>query len=402
MGMRRDLSKISISALGFLGLSSPAREQDCGSGVDLSTVLNKLIFANLTHRPVRTLLSVLAIAVEVTMILTLVGVSYGTLDSTAARARGVGADIVMRPPNSTVMSSLSSAPISDKYVGWMMQQPHVKLATGTAIQSLTFPDSITGLDFAAFNKMSGGFTYLAGGDPAGDDDMAVDRYYAQQKHLHVGDTLRLVNHDWKISGIFEGGKLARICVKLSTLQALMGAPGRVTVIYGKLDDPRLADQVVNDLKAKLPGYPILTMEELTSMYSISNVGMLKDFIGVVIAIAVIVGFIVVFMAMYTAVLERTREIGIIKAVGGGSGLVLGLLLRETLLLAVFGTLLGIAMTYGTQWLMQHAVPASLVQETVYWWWLYAGAIAIVGSMLGVIVPGVKAVKQDVTEALSYE
>jgi putative ABC transport system permease protein len=117
---------------------------------------------------------------------------------------------------------------------------------------------------------------------------------------------------------------------------------------------------------------------------------------------VIVGFIVVFMAMYTAVLERTREIGIIKAVGGSSALVLGLLLRETLLLAVLGTLLGIAMTYGTQWLMQHAVPASLVQETVYWWWLYAGGIAIVGSMLGVVVPGVKAVKQDVTEALSYE
>ena len=365
-------------------------------------MLNKLIFANLTHRPVRTLLSVLAIAVEVTMILTLVGVSHGTLDSTAARARGVGADIVMRPPNSTVMSSLSSAPISDKYVAWMMQQPHVALATGTAIQSLTFPDSITGLDFAAFNKMSGGFTYLAGGDPVGEDDITVDRYYAQQKHLHVGDTLRLVNHDWKVSGIFEGGKLARICVRLSTLQALMGAPGRVTVIYGKLDDPKLADQVVDDLKAKLPGYPILTMEELTSMYSISNVGMLKDFIGVVIGIAVIVGFIVVFMAMYTAVLERTREIGIIKAVGGSSALVLGLLLRETMLLAVLGTGVGIAMTYGTQWLMQHAVPASLVQETVYAWWLYAGAIAIVGAMLGVIVPGVKAVKQDVTEALSYE
>ena len=116
----------------------------------------------------------------------------------------------------------------------------------------------------------------------------------------------------------------------------------------------------------------------------------------------IVGFIVVFMAMYTAVLERTREIGIIKAVGGSSGLVLGLLLRETMLLAVLGTGVGIAMTYGTQWLMQHAVPASLVQETVYAWWPYAGGIAIVGAMLGVIVPGVKAVKQDVTEALSYE
>jgi putative ABC transport system permease protein len=366
-------------------------------------VLNKLILANLTHRPVRTLLSVLAIAVEVTMILTLVGVSHGTLDSNAERARGVGADVVIRPPNSTVMSSLSSAPMTDKMVVWLTQQePHVVLATGTVIHSLTFPDSITGLDFAAFNKMNGGFTYIEGGDPVNDNDMSVDRYYAQQKHLHVGSTVNLIDHDWHISGVYEGGKLARIVVKLSALQTIMVTPGHVTVIYGKLDDPKLAQQVVADLKTKLPGYPILTMEELTSMYNVNNVVGLKDFIDVVIGIAVIVGFIVVFMAMYTAVLERTREIGIIKAVGGSSGLVLSLLLRETVMLAVFGTLLGIVLTYGTQWLMKHSVPASLVQETVYYWWPIAGAIAIIGALLGAIVPGIKAVKQDVTEALSYE
>jgi putative ABC transport system permease protein len=369
----------------------------------LNLVLNKLIFANLTHRPVRTLLSVLAIAVEVTMILTLVGVSHGTLDSTAQRARGVGADLVVRPPNSTVMSSLSSSPISEKYVGWLMQQPHVVLATGTVIQSLSFPDSVTGLDFSAFNKMSGGFTYLSGSDPVNENDMTVDKYYARQKHLEVGSTYTLIDHQWRISGIFEGGKLARICVKLSALQAIPpGRPGYVTVLYGKVDDPKLAQQVVDDLKQKLPGYPIYTMDELTSMYSISNVGMLKDFIAVVIGVAVIVGFIVVFMAMYTAVLERTREIGILKAVGAGSGMILNILLRETLLLAIFGTVLGIVLTYGTQWLMQHSVPASLVQETVYSWWPIAGGIAIVGALLGAVVPGTKAVKQDVTEALSYE
>ena len=378
------------------------REKDRGSGVDLSTVLNKLIFANLTHRPVRTLLSVLAIAVEVTMILTLVGVSHGTLDSTAQRARGVGADVVIRPQNSAVMSSLSSAPISEKLVAWTMTQQHVVLASGVVIHSLTFPDSVTGLDFSSFNKMSGGFEYDSGGDPVNDTDMAVDKYYAREKNLHVGSKYNLIDHDWNISGIYEGGKLARIVVKLTALQTVMESPDHVTVIYAKLDDPKLADQVVADLKAKLPGYPILTMDELTSMYSINNIGMLKDFIGVVIGVAVIVGFIVVFMAMYTAVLERTREIGIIKAVGGSSGLVLDLLLRETLLLAVLGSLVGIAMTYGTQWLMQHSVPASLVQETVYYWWPIAGGIAIAGAMLGVIVPGVKAVKQDVTEALSYE
>jgi putative ABC transport system permease protein len=370
----------------------------------LEDVLNKLIFANLSHRPVRTLLSVLAIAVEVTMILTLVGVSHGTLDSTKERARGVGADLVIRPPNSTVMSALSSSPISEKYIGWLMQQPHVALATGTVIQTLAFPDSITGLDFPAFNKMSGGFEYIEGGDPVNDDDIIVDKYYARQKNLQVGSRINLIEHDWHVSGIFGGtGKLARICVKLNALQAIPpGRPGYVTVLYAKLDDPKLADQVVADLKTKLPNYPIYTMDELSSMYSISNVGMLKDFIFVVIGVAVVVGFIVVFMAMYTAVLERTREIGILKAVGSGSGMILNILLRETLVLALLGTVVGIGFTYGTQWLMEHAVPASLVQETVYSWWPIAGGIAIVGAMLGAVVPTAKAVRQDVTEALSYE
>ena len=60
------------------------------------------------------------------------------------------------------------------------------------------------------------------------------------------------------------------------------------------------------------------------------------------------------------------------------------------------------MTYGTQWLMLHAVPASLVQETVYRWWLIAGVIAVVGAVIGTVVPAVRAVRQDATEALSYE
>jgi putative ABC transport system permease protein len=83
-------------------------------------------------------------------------------------------------------------------------------------------------------------------------------------------------------------------------------------------------------------------------------------------------------------------------------LILGLLFRETIVLALVGTVLGILLTYGTQWLMQDVVPNSLTQETVYWWWPIAAAIAIVGALLGTIVPGIKAVRQDATEALSYE
>ena len=85
----------------------------------ISILLTKLTFANLAHRPVRTLLSILAIAVEVTMILTLVGVSNGTLHESARRARGSGADILVRAPGASSALTLSSSPMSDKFVNML-------------------------------------------------------------------------------------------------------------------------------------------------------------------------------------------------------------------------------------------------------------------------------------------
>jgi putative ABC transport system permease protein len=364
-------------------------------------LVNKLIVANLGHRPLRTLLSVIAIGVEVTMILTLVGVSYGTLDASARRARGIGADVFVRPPGTSVMG-LSSAPLSEKIVPILAARPGVSLATGTMVQSIGGFSTMQGVDFAVINQMAGGFKFLAGGPMQNDDDIIVDEYYAREKKLHPGDTLKLINHDWHVSGIFESGKLASILVRIDVLQRLTGNPGKISAVYLKLSDPAHVDDFVTGLRQFLPDYQIYTVEEFTAQLSINSVAMLKDFIYVVIGIASIVGFIVVFMAMYTAVLERTREIGILKAVGAGSGYIVGILFRETMLLAVLGTIMGILLTYGTQWLMAHAVPATLVQETVYGWWPIAGAIAIVGAVVGTIIPATKAVNQDITEALSYE
>jgi putative ABC transport system permease protein len=330
-------------------------------------LINQLIIANLLHRPIRTLLSVLAIGVEVTMMLTLVGVSYGTLHGAARRARGVGADVLVRPPGTGVLS-LSTAPMSEGLLNYFMKQPHVTFATGTMIHPLGGFDSLTGIDVEQFNQLSGGFTFLHGGPITHDDDIIVDEYYAREKGLKVGSIVPLVNRQWRVAGIYESGKLARICVKLAVIQDLTGNPHKLSQIYLKVDDPARAAAVVSDLRAKLVDYPIYTMEEFTSLLSISSVGLLRNFIGVVIGIASIVGFIVVFMAMYTAVIERTREVGILKALGASPAYILNMLFRETLALAVAGVVLGIVMTYGTQWLMAHAVPASLTQETVYWWW----------------------------------
>ena len=220
--------------------------------------------------------------------------------------------------------------MSDKLVDFVAKQTHVALVTGTAIQPLSGFDSITGLDLNQFSRMSGGFHFLEGGPFTSDQDILIDEYYAQEKRLHVGDKLQLINHEWRVAGIFESGKLARICVRLPVLQRLMVNEHHLSQIYVKADSPDHIQEVLGELRARMPGYPIYTMEEFTSLLSINSVGLLRNFIGVVIGVAVIVGFIVVFMAMYTAVLERTREIGILKAVGASSGFILDLLFRGDL------------------------------------------------------------------------
>ncbi len=105
--------------------------------------------------------------------------------------------------------------------------------------------------------------------------------------------------------------------------------------------------------------------------------------------------------MYTAVLERTREIGILKALGASPGYILGILLRETVLLAIAGTIAGILMSYGARWLMQMLVPM-FTTSIVPGWWPYAGLIALIGSLIGALYPGFKAARQDPIEALAYD
>jgi putative ABC transport system permease protein len=365
---------------------------------------NKLVIENLKFRPVRSGLSIVAIGLEVTMILTIVGLSNGMLADSRERARGVGADIVVRSPGSSVLS-LSTAGIDERFTQWLEKQPHITLAVGSVVHPLQGIASITGIDLGKFSRMSGGFRYVETGSraPRAPDEMIVDRYYARQGNLHVGSQVKLLNRMWRVSGIFEEGKLARIVVPLGVLQNLTSNGGKLSQIYVKVDSPANVGPVIAYLKSKLgEGYPILSVPELLSLISVDNTPGLKAFIWVIIGLSIVIGFLVVFLSMYTAVLERTREIGILKALGATPVFVVSILLRETFLLALLGSLLGIAFSYGTRWLIMTLVPASLSQQIVPDWWPIAGGIALAGAMLGSAYPGWRAARQDPIEALSYE
>ncbi len=362
-------------------------------------MVNKLVFENLRHRPVRTLLSATAIGVQVTMILTLVGVSRGMLAEMKARAKGVGADILIKAPGSSIIGFSTNFP--DKFLPVFAKQPHVNAVAGVLVQAAGGIESVTGIDLNEFNAVSGGLKYVEGGPFQGPFDTIVDTVWASQKNLHPGSKLNILNKDWRICGVVEPGKLAHMFVQRSVLQDEFANNGKITMAYVKLDDPSRTQAVIDEIKTKLPDFPIYSMEQFLSLLSVDNVPMLKPFIWVIITLGVLIGFLVVFLSMYTAVLERTREVGILKALGASPGYILGVLLRETALLAVGGSLIGILMTYGTKWLIETFVP-SMDQEIVPDWWPIAAAIAIFGAMLGATYPGLKAARQDAIEALSYD
>ena len=342
----------------------------------------------------------MVIAIQVTLILTFVGLREGTLSDQANRTRGVGADIMVRPPTSSVISMGGGMPARITTV--IDKQPHVKVSTGVLQQGTDLFNYITGLDLATFDQVSGGFRFSSGGPFRHPDDVMVDEFYAHEHKVRVGSTITLLNRPWHVSGVYEPGMLARVVVPIDTLRDLTANTGKVSMVYVKLDDPSQTDRVIASLRSVLRDYRIYSMEEFTSLYSVSNIPLLQGFLWVVIGLGIVVGFLAVLLSMYTAVLERTREIGVLKALGASPGYIMNILLRETALLAIAGSIVGILLSYVTQFVVQNLVPATLRQAIVPEWWPIASAVAVGGALLGALYPGLKAARQDPIEALAYD
>jgi putative ABC transport system permease protein len=367
--------------------------------------MNRMILANLVHRPIRSLISIIAVAVEVTLILVIVGLSLGILNDAKQRQEGIGADVIVQPPGSSFLAGITGAPVSVKVADVLRKLPHVQ-AVSPVIWQLTTAGNVEviyGIDLASFEQLGGPFRYLAGGPFTGPNDVLVDDYFAQSKGVRVGDTIEILNHPFRVAGVVAHGKGARKFLPMQTLQDLIGATGKASVFYVKLDDANNADLVVKEIHA-VPGmqqYAVRSMREYLSMMTPSNLPGFKTFIEVVIGVAVVIGFIVIFQAMYAAVMERTREIGILKSMGASKFYIVNLVLRETGLLAVVGTALGIVISY----LARNAIVARFptLRVAIQTDWVgYTIVIALVGAMLGALYPAYKAAQKDPIDALAYE
>jgi putative ABC transport system permease protein len=360
----------------------------------------RLIWSNLGVHPLRSALSAIAIGLQVFLVLFIVGLTSGVLHDWRERAEGVGADIIVQPPNSSIFFSFSSAVMPQSLAGELAKFPGVDEASPVLILADTKTlGVIYGIDYPSFAGLSAGFTFLSGGQFADPGDAIADDLAASARKLKPGQPVTLLNRSFRLSGVVVHGKGARFFVPLATAQDLAGAANRVSLIYvrstGDTEGVRAA------LVKRFPNYSIRSMTEYLSLMTSSSLPGLTPFIRSFVGLGVVISFLVILLTMYTMVLERQREIGILKALGASRLEVCGLIIAEALVLVVFGVGCGILGTYGLAAVLHRTAPTLALQIPAEW----IGRsilLAIAGALAGACYPALRAAGTDPVDALAYE
>ncbi|MGA9882851.1 MAG: FtsX-like permease family protein [Candidatus Acidiferrales bacterium] len=366
-------------------------------------MIGHMIWRNSLHRPVRTAITVIAVAVEVTLVIIVVGLTSGLLHDYAKRTEGIGADIMVQPPSASIFMAFSGAPMPIAIDDKLRDLNYVQAVAPVLIQfnSVNGLDLVYGIEPNTFRQVSGGFVYYEGHGLTEPNDILVDDVYARAKHVEVGQTLHLLGHDFHVSGIIEHGKGARLFVLMSTLQEMSGATGKASIFFVKCDRADHIPAVMNEIGELLPRYEIRSIKDYMSLMTSTNMPGLGAFIDVMIGIAVCIGFLVIFLSMYTTIIERTREIGVLKSLGASKAYIIQIFLSETALLCFGGALAGVGLSYLMRLIFLRIYPSLTILIT-FRWILIAAAIALLGGLLGASYPAWLASRRDPVEALAYE
>jgi putative ABC transport system permease protein len=366
-------------------------------------MMGEFIVRNLLHRPLRTLIGVLAVAVEVALVVLIVGLTTGLLTETAKRIEGIGADIMLQSPSAQVFLAFSGSPMPIKIGDKLREMKYVQSVAPALLQfnSTGGVDVIYGIEKESFHAVSGGFVFLEGRDMEGPDDLLVDDWAAKAKQIKVGDTYNLLNHDWHVSGIIEHGKGARLFVPMATLQDLVGAHDKASIFLLKCTRPEHTEDVMALMRQLFPGYPVRPLKDFLSLMTSTNIPGLEAFIDSMIALAVSIGLLVIFLTMYTTVIERTRDIGVLKSLGAGRFFIVRALLTESAALCGLGIMAGVGLSYAVRGAFLAGFPTLSILITPGWL-LRAAGIALVGAIFGASYPAWMASRKDAVEALSYD
>jgi putative ABC transport system permease protein len=365
--------------------------------------MNDLVSANIRQRPVRTLVSVAGVALGVALVMLFTGLSRGMSHDMQRRSSNLRAEIIFTRPGGMELTS-SSANVSTQYVARLKEIDGVAAAVpvirylSTGKRGFGF-EQIEGVDWEAFAAMNN-MTIQRGRPPAALDEVVIDGTKARDAKLEVGSTLKLFgDKPYRVVGIYAPESGARIKMSLAAMQDALEAPGKCTYILVKCRDKEDPLAVARRINERLPGNKIQFTRDVMANIE-KSIPFLGVFLRVLVALAAVVSALVVMLAMYTTITERTREIGILKALGASRGYIIAVIEQEAVLISLMGLVVGFAVSFLAGYLINREF--GLVFEYEWSWAVVTALIGLLGGALGALYPAVRAANLDPVNALSYE
>ena len=365
--------------------------------------MDNLVASNIRQRPIRTLVSVAGIALGVSLVMLFTGLTRGMSNDLQRRASNVRAEIIFMRHGAMQLTA-STANLSTQYVDRLKAIEGVDDALPVirhffqGSKGFGF-EQIDGVDWDDYARMND-IHVVAGRSPRGLDEVVIDETKARNNQLVVGGTLKpFGNKEYRITGIYSPESGARVKMTLAALQDALEANGKCTFILVKLRNPEQLVEVAKRIDAQLPGNTIQPTREVFTSFE-KNIPYLGVFLRVLVGLAAVVSAVVVMLAMYTTITERTREIGILKALGASRGYIVGIIEKEAILISLIGLAAGFAVSLAAGFFIHRFY--GLLFEYSWMWTLTAAAIGLGGGVLGALYPAVRASNLDPVSALAYE
>jgi putative ABC transport system permease protein len=408
LGIVRKAGMIVWAGLGLLVLARHALPRAAGKILErhprLRKAMDNLVLSNISHRPARTLVSVLGVGVGVLLIVFTVGLAHGILRERGRREADVGAQLMIRASGTTGLSGSQPFALPVSRADEIARVEGVRVAVPVG-QNTVGSDTgfglrvLDGVPFEQYSRLAG-TRIVEGRAPADSGDEAiVDSVWKEQRKAKLGDPLKLYDRDFRIVGVYEPPGGGRIKIPLKTMQEQVGVGDNCTAVFVACDDPSQQDAVAARIHERFPDDQIIFTRDLPELYA-SGVPALNVFINVVVGVAAVISMLVILLAMYTTVTERTRQIGVLKALGMSNASIAWVIEQEALVVSVLGVLVGVLLTLAARFFVTRMTSLSVDIEPR--WVGIALLIGLVGGTLGALYPALRAARQDAVEALSYE
>jgi len=365
--------------------------------------MDNLVTSNIRQRPIRTMVSVAGVALGVCLVMLFTGLTHGMSMDLQRRASNVRAELIFMRPGA-IQATSASLNLDVRYADRLKAINGVEdaipvgryLIQGTTGIGL---EQIDGVDWEPYARMND-IRIVAGNGPSGPNEAMIDEVKARNDKFRVGDQIKPFGTKvYRIAGIYSPESGPRTKLTLAGLQEALESTNKCTFIFVKLRNPDQVDAMAAKINTELPGNTIQPTKEIFAGFE-KTIPFLGVFLRVLVGLAAVVSALVVMLAMYTTITERTREIGILKAMGASRGYIVGIIEKEAILISVIGLIAGFA-TSAIAGLLIHKV-YGLVFEYSWQWALTAATIGLLGGILGALYPAWRASNLDAVNALAYD